>query len=143
MLKRWQIVSGLGALLVVDRLIKYLAQHHFQLHWWIFQFGYFPNHGIIFSWPLPGTIASVLMLAGLGFVAYLFYKHWIGGHQLKLMAAGLMLVGAVSNTFDRIAYGAVTDWAYFGRWWPIFNLADLAITVGLVLFLTAEQKPVS
>ncbi|MBL8705709.1 MAG: signal peptidase II [Rhodospirillales bacterium] len=54
------------------------------------------------------------------------------------MALGLVLGGAVGNVIDRLRFGAVYDFLYFhlGDWyWPAFNLADSAITVGVVLLV--------
>ena len=53
-------------------------------------------------------------------------------------ALGLVLGGAIGNVIDRLRFGAVYDFLYFhvGDWyWPAFNLADSAITVGVVLLV--------
>jgi signal peptidase II len=53
-------------------------------------------------------------------------------------ALGLVLGGAIGNVVDRLRFGAVYDFLYFhlGDWyWPAFNLADSAITVGVVLLV--------
>ena len=60
----------------------------------------------------------------------------------KLNAAALSLIigGAVGNLIDRIAYGHVIDFLllYYQQWsWPAFNVADSAISVGVVLMLLA------
>ena len=49
-------------------------------------------------------------------------------------ALGLILGGALGNWLDRIRFGAVVDFLDF-RVWPVFNLADTAITVGVGIFL--------
>ncbi len=49
---------------------------------------------------------------------------------------GLILGGALGNLVDRIAYGAVTDWIDVGfgtSRWPTFNVADMGVTVGVLL----------
>jgi len=49
---------------------------------------------------------------------------------------GLILGGALGNLIDRIAYGAVTDWIDVGiglTRWPTFNVADIGITLGVLL----------
>lgn len=54
------------------------------------------------------------------------------------LALGLVLGGAIGNVIDRLRFGAVYDFVYFhlGDWyWPAFNLADSAITVGVVLLV--------
>jgi len=55
------------------------------------------------------------------------------------LALGLVAGGAVGNLFDRVVYGVVTDfvvWKYKTHEWPTFNVADVALVVGvLMLFL--------
>ena len=48
------------------------------------------------------------------------------------MAVGLLAGGALGNLADRLRSGAVTDYIEIGSW-PPFNLADVAITAGVVL----------
>ncbi len=58
-----------------------------------------------------------------------------------VIAAGLVLGGAVGNIIDRLTYGAVVDfidWHAYGYHWPVFNIADAGITLGVV-FLVAES----
>lgn len=53
-------------------------------------------------------------------------------------AVGLVIGGAVGNVIDRFRYGAVADFVdlhVFGYHWPAFNVADAAISVGVVLLL--------
>lgn len=58
----------------------------------------------------------------------------------RLQAGGLTLVlgGALGNVWDRLVHGHVIDFIdlYYGDWhWPAFNIADSAITLGVVLLL--------
>ena len=57
--------------------------------------------------------------------------------QIKKVALALVLGGALGNLFDRVAYGHVIDFIlvhWQNRWYfPAFNLADSAITVGAIL----------
>jgi signal peptidase II len=48
------------------------------------------------------------------------------------LALGLILAGALGNLIDRVIFGYVIDFLDF-QVWPVFNLADSAITVGAVL----------
>jgi signal peptidase II len=47
---------------------------------------------------------------------------------------GLILGGTLGNGFDRIAFGTVTDFINF-HFWPVFNVADSAISLGVVALL--------
>lgn len=70
--------------------------------------------------------------------------------RLTALGCGLVLGGAVGNLFDRLTAGEVTDYLDLQFWplrqWPIFNAADTAIVVGVVLLLAtlaAPEKPAS
>jgi signal peptidase II len=69
--------------------------------------------------------------------------------KLTGIALGFVIGGAVGNLADRIMHGYVVDFidVYYGQWhWPAFNLADSAITCGVILllidglFLSASRK---
>ena len=47
---------------------------------------------------------------------------------------GSAIGGATSNLYDRIRRGAIIDFIDVG-WWPVFNLADVAITLGVIMAL--------
>ncbi len=62
---------------------------------------------------------------------------------LELYSLSMILGGAVGNLIDRIMIGKVTDFidVFIGRWhWPAFNVADSALTVGIILFLLVNIK---
>ena len=55
----------------------------------------------------------------------------------RSIALGLIVGGAAGNLLDRVRWGSVMDFIDFGyrqNWWPVFNAADSAISVGVVLF---------
>ncbi len=76
---------------------------------------------------------------------------WLRLATDRLLAAGLGLVvgGALGNVIDRVRFGAVVDFLdlhWGGHHWPAFNVADAAITLGVVLLLldalkTRPEKP--
>ncbi len=81
----------------------------------------------------------VIALAASGFILHLLMHH---GHQRMFsVALGLILGGAVGNVIDRLIHGQVVDFLLFhqGNWYfPAFNVADSAITVGAVLLILDE-----
>ena len=82
---------------------------------------------------------TALALGVSGWIAFEIRRH----HAQKLLALALALVmgGALGNVIDRVRFGAVVDfiqWHAAGYFWPAFNVADAAITVGAVL-LVIEQ----
>lgn len=69
---------------------------------------------------------------------------------LELFSISLIFGGAVGNLINRIMIGKVTDFIdfYVGTWhWPAFNVADSALTIGIILFMLAaimqSKKPSS
>lgn len=66
-----------------------------------------------------------------------------GQHKLLALALTLILGGAIGNAIDRLAYGYVVDYLDFhwaGRHFPAFNLADMAITAGVIGMLLVEWQ---
>ena len=88
------------------------------------------NSGVAFG--VGQTVPSWLLLAlTVGIVATLAVISWRGGFASPI-AAGLVLGGALANAIDRFEAGTVVDMLDL-HWWPTFNLADVSITVGVVL----------
>lgn len=80
----------------------------------------------------------ILALLGLGALSLvvLYFLRTPPEHRMLLIALALVLGGAVGNLIDRIAAQAVTDFIdfYIGLWhWHTFNIADSAISIGIVL----------
>ncbi len=74
-------------------------------------------------------------LIAMGLIFYLFFK--AEKERLTyLVSLSLVFAGAVGNLIDRVMFGEVRDFLYLHLYslsWPIFNLADSAISVGIVL----------
>jgi signal peptidase II len=73
----------------------------------------------------------------IGLILYFYIKTPSG---FAFLAAGFALIfgGAIGNLIDRVRFGMVVDFLdfYIGKYhWPAFNIADSAITVGLIIFL--------
>jgi signal peptidase II len=63
--------------------------------------------------------------------------------NLEIVSISLILGGAIGNLVDRLTIGKVVDFVDFfvGKWhWPAFNVADSALTVGILLFLLASIR---
>ena len=56
------------------------------------------------------------------------------------MSTGLLIGGALGNLIDRLAHGAVTDFIKLPAW-PAFNVADMAITFGVLALLWVLEGP--
>lgn len=134
MMRRFVMFSFvLGGLLGLDRWLKSLALAGWTVDWPVGQFILVKNEGAVFSWPLPNGLAIGLMILALLGLAWLGWRAWQQGSWLTLIGIKLMIVGAASNLYDRLIHGFVIDWAYLGPWWPVFNLADVMIGVGLLI----------
>jgi signal peptidase II len=84
--------------------------------------------------------AAVVLLVSGGVVLLLAWLLFAGRVDTALAGAGLSLLagGAAGNLLDRLLHGAVTDFVelHVGSfYWPAFNLADAAITIGAALLL--------
>ena len=95
------------------------------------------NTGVSFSM-LQGTGPWLLILGATGVRVAVFVWLTKLTTPLPALAVGLVIGGALGNVIDRVRLGAVFDFLdfYLGNWhWPAFNLADSAISVGVVLLL--------
>ena len=91
-------------------------------------FGLFPDQ--VFPLIIVSFIGTTVLLL----YAFLFYRRFpLLNNWLAWAGLGLILGGTVSNLIDRLRLGYVTDFIDFG-FWPAFNIADSAITVGVILF---------
>jgi signal peptidase II len=104
------------------------------------------NTGSAFSM-FAGTAGSRVFLSIIGVVAVVALTWMVikGDDQQRgaIAALGLMAGGAVGNLIDRIASGKVTDfvlWRYHEHRWPVFNVADIALTVAVGLFLLTSFR---
>lgn len=96
------------------------------------------NSGVAFgALENGGAIVGVVVAAAL--VALLVFFSRQATQPLTWLPVGLLLGGALGNAIDRIRLGAVVDYLKVPNW-PAFNLADCAITVGVLLLLIVIEK---
>jgi lipoprotein signal peptidase len=94
------------------------------------------NPGIAFSLHL-GRYQSILIIAVLTFVVWHAFRAKLV--RTEQIAFGLIIGGGLSNIIDRLHDGLVTDVLRVGNF-PIFNIADSCITIGVcILFFTAQK----
>ncbi|MGQ9476456.1 MAG: signal peptidase II [Actinomycetota bacterium] len=94
--------------------------------------------GLIRGGPLPLFLGSVALLLVFTLVIWRFHR---GGGRRLPVALGLIIGGALSNIIDRIFLEGVVDYIDL-RFWPVFNLADVAIVVGAGLALLVAVREV-
>jgi len=102
------------------------------------------NIGISFGWLQNDSQVAQIALMAVKAVAVVALAIWMARSRtlLAAVALGLIIGGAIGNAIDRLAYGAVVDFALFhieigGKTynWYVFNLADVAIVAGVAALL--------
>ena len=128
-----------GAVLLVDQLTKSLALDALadgpvQLVWTL-RLNLSFNSGVAFS--AGRGLTPVITMAGIVLLGVLVFLTSRVESRAQALPLGLLLGGAMGNLSDRLFRdhgGAVIDFIDFG-WWPIFNVADMALTCGVILFV--------
>ena len=102
------------------------------------------NVGISFGWFQNDGMAAQIVLTAIKAMAVIALALWMAWSRTMLatIALGLIIGGAIGNAIDRLAYGAVVDFALFhveiaGKTynWYVFNIADVAIVAGVAALL--------
>ena len=138
-----------GVILAADRVLKNYIDAHFLLHEsqplidGLISLLYVQNKGAAFSM-LSGQRWFLLAVALVTVGGILYYRYRFKPQKQMNMALGCIVGGAVGNMIDRFLYGYVIDYVSIG-WWPVFNLADVAIVCGgawlfLLILLSKEEK---
>lgn len=138
---------ALGALiLLLDQWSKVMVEQTFILHeskvlGRFLSLTYVENYGAAWSlfhgygWALVAV--ALLVLAG----AFYFLRYLTEGFMERYVALFLVIGGVIGNSIDRIWRGAVVDFLdfHYERWhWPVFNIADIAICVGVGIFVLSN-----
>jgi signal peptidase II len=139
--------------LALDQLSKYFIATHLTLHEdivlipnWL-DITYTLNPGAAFSLfaSMPAWFRSAFLL-GLAVGAIVVLSVLLVRNprfNVTSVALALILAGAIGNLIDRIWRGPVVDFIlmhYYAYEWPVFNVADSAITIGVVLILLSSFK---
>ena len=139
-----------SAILVLDRLTKFLVSNELNLNnsipliKGILYISLVHNRGAAFGFlknQLPLFIATSLIAIILIWRALKSNRY----SKAYTIALSLILAGALGNLIDRLLYGYVIDFLDF-RVWPVFNVADSAITIGAIILgwsilFNKEKKP--
>ena len=106
----------------------------------IFEIGFFQlthihNTGAAFGlFQDQSLLLTIVALVGVAILlVYALFIYRPPHNMLGKSALGLLLGGTAGNLIDRLRFGYVTDFISVG-WWPTFNIADSAITVGAIVF---------
>lgn len=128
MKNRLLIVILLACLLaILDQFTKYLATNFFSEY--VHQ-----NHAIAFSLPLPKVLIIPATFLFIILLTYFGAKEFNLKKPLATSAFALILGGGLGNLIDRFTLGYVIDFISIWKW-PVFNLADVFVTVGVLMIL--------
>jgi len=111
-----------------------------------FSLVHFQNPGAAFSFLSDQGGWQRYFLIAISLLAVLYIPWLINQYKKNiLIVIGLLLIlgGAIGNLYDRVSYGYVIDFIYlhFAEfYWPAFNVADSAISLGVLLFLYGSFK---
>lgn len=153
-LTKWWAVSALypGDLPEQAGLLRRNTQTYEVFESW-FRFELAGNKGAAFS--IFGTMSEsfrvpffvILTAAAIGLI-FMLYRKTPDDQRLMKTALAFVMGGAIGNLIDRVVRGYVIDfisWHYGNEWaWPTFNIADVAISVGVGLLLIDaffQKKP--
>ena len=150
-LMQWLLIAAL--IIIADQFTKILIIGSFRLGDVHPVTGFFNlvrahNYGAAFSFLHTASgwqrwFFLVLGIAAAGFIIWMLRRH--GHQQMFAWALTLILGGALGNVIDRAIHGYVVDFiqVHAGGWYfPSFNIADSAITLGAILLIVDELRRV-
>jgi len=106
-----------------------------------FRLTYSTNSGSVFGLPLDSTFLLIMGIIVLFALLWLNFFYLKSASKFMRIGLGLVMGGAIGNLIDRIRFGEVTDFidVNLGFWpldpWPIFNIADAALTTGVFILI--------
>lgn len=138
--------------LLVDFLTKQLVIHSLvenqsvSLIQNFFSLTYVKNTGIAFSF-LEGKLTFIIGMSFLVLFFLFFYLKKKKSNWIEVLCYGMLIGGAIGNLVDRIVYGYVIDFfdfTLFRYQFPIFNVADMCIVIGIfgLLFVSFFENKI-
>lgn len=135
-------ILGIAAIIfALDQATKFLIVQNIPMHGsWsfapafarLFKFTFITNTGAAFGM-FPQLGGAFMIVAMVVIVAIVIFYHHLPAEKFWVrVSLGLQLGGAMGNLLDRILRGYVVDFVDIG-FWPIFNIADLSIVLGVTL----------
>ena len=141
------IVIFSTALIIIlsDQFTKFLIRKNFQVNESIsiikniLNLTYITNTGSAFG--LLKNLNLFFIIFSIIVIIVIFYviKNVKENEKFLQFAFGLLLGGTAGNLIDRLIFGKVTDFIDF-RIWPVFNVADSAVTVSVIIFIILLWK---
>ncbi|NCO75326.1 MAG: lipoprotein signal peptidase [Cyanobacteria bacterium] len=133
--------------LILDQITKYLITKNFQnvgetfpLWGGVFHLTYVQNTGAAFSFFRGGAgwLRWLSLLVSLGLMIFAWREKL---SKVEQLAYGFILAGALGNGIDRFLFGYVVDFLDFRLInFPVFNIADMCINIGIIFLIYATIK---
>lgn len=133
-LTKWLVVATMplsSSIPLIPNLLAFTHARNFGASWSLFQ-------------------NQVPMLIGVTLVALVFMGNWYrklkDGFSFERLGLVLMLAGTLGNFIDRVFLGYVVDFIdmiFFGYDFPIFNVADMALTFGVIALIYHEIRGIT
>lgn len=142
---KWLWLSAL--VIVLDQISKLWVVKHFDLYESVallpsVNLTYVHNTGAAFSFLSSAGGWQRWFFVAIALIATTILMVWLSrlkrSERWMAVTLSLILGGAIGNLYDRISYAYVIDFihVYYETWhWPVFNVADSAISVGIVMML--------
>nr|WP_072537417.1 signal peptidase II [Anaerococcus mediterraneensis] len=126
--------------IVLDRLSKFYAANNFvnnPIEGPIINFTYLENRGAAFGILQDKRIFFIIIsVAIVGYLIYHFIKTYKTNPKILNIALSIIVSGAIGNFYDRLINHYVVDFIEFSFFsFPVFNIADILITVGCTLMI--------
>jgi signal peptidase II len=143
--RSWRLAAlVLGGVLALDQLTKVLVRDGVEKGssdpiFPALKLVHVENHGVAFG-AFAGdgqTVVVIVIALALGALVAYFASH--AAQSGVWLPTGLLMGGALGNIIDRVHAGAVTDFLKLPGW-PAFNVADIAITFGVIALLIVVEK---
>ena len=143
-------ITGIFSIfLLIDIVVKLVVKNNLQLYQSIkiidnfFYITYVKNTGA--AWSMLSGKQSILIIFSvivlIFFIKYLLKKEEY--NKIDIVGYGLFLAGTIGNLIDRVVYGYVIDYFNFYIFsydFPIFNIADSCIVIGIVLLFISSWR---
>ena len=153
--RRWKLFATLAAIAVfLDQASKLWARHALEVGrsvpfvdgYWDWRLSYNPGASFNLFDSATGARIFLSIMAVVAIGAMIFMVARARDDQRTTIAGlGLVVGGALGNLIDRLAHGVVTDftlWHWGEHYWPMFNVADAALVIGVALLLWPARTAV-
>lgn len=138
-----RLLLVVAAVVAVDQFSKYLVASLMEVGQSIplikgfLAITYVRNPGAAFGmFPYRTVFFIIVTLVVMGMIIY-YYRALPAGYTALRLGLALQLGGALGNLIDRVRYSCVVDFIDVSFFPPVFNIADTAIVIGVILFILA------